>query len=282
MQRILLLVGFLMPVAAVGQSVDSLLSLEQTFDWVLAYHPMARQASLQAVKAEMRLRQARGGFDPKTKTKFDNKTFKESNYYTHWNSYLEVPTWLGIEVKAGFEQNTGVNLSDESDTDGGAGLNYAGISIPLGPLGRGFMIDERRATLQQAKLYGSVATAERDKMINKLLYTVGKDYWEWFKAFHVFRLRDQGYDLALFRFQAVKERVKQGDLAPIDSVEAKITLQQRAVDRLQAAVDWQMPPCASLCTSGLKPASRSTSLLPLCQPLLRSRHCPVMTSKSRR
>jgi hypothetical protein len=46
----------------------------------------------------------------------------------------------------------------------------------------------------------------------------------------------ESYELADVRFRAVKERVVQGDLAPIDSLEAQTILQDRFVQLRQAEV----------------------------------------------
>ena len=51
-----------------------------------------------------------------------------------------------------------------------------GLSLPIG---KGFLIDERRLAVRQANIYQQIATAEQAKMINKILITALKDYWEW-------------------------------------------------------------------------------------------------------
>ncbi len=203
---------------------------------VLAQHPIAKQADLQNDKARQELRMARGYFDPKLESKQDAKEFKGKDYYTLWNSYLKVPTWWGAEFKVGYEQNTGINLNPESDTDSENGLGYIGVSLPLGPLSRNFLMDKRRETLRKAEIYQDIAGAERQKMLNKLVYSAMKDYWEWYFAYHQVRLFEYGYNLAELRYQAVINEIEQGFRAPIDSTETKITLQQRMIDLRNARV----------------------------------------------
>ena len=74
------------------------------------------------------------------------------------------------------------------------------------------------------------------KEINKLLLSAAKDYWNWYYAHNEYRMINESYELADVRFRAVKERVVQGDLAAIDSVEAQTILQDRFVQLRQAEV----------------------------------------------
>jgi hypothetical protein len=48
---------------------------------------------------------------PLTLTK---KQFKDTEYYSILNSSFKIPTWYGIEIKAGFEQNEGYYLNPEN------------------------------------------------------------------------------------------------------------------------------------------------------------------------
>lgn len=211
-------------------------SLEQVYELVMANHPLAKQAYQITDRAKQELRMARGSFDPKLESNFSNKIFKGQNYYELFDTYLKVPTWFGAEFKAGHERNTGINLNPEGDTDSEKGLGYVGISVPLGPISQGFLMDKRRATLKKAEIYQLEAEAEKIKAINKLLLQVAKDYWQWYFYFNQYNLFEQGYDLASFRYRAVTQRISQGDLAPIDSVEAKITLQQRQLNLQEAKI----------------------------------------------
>jgi outer membrane protein TolC len=236
-----LLVGFIAfsAKAQVSDSTIQILTLEDLYGLVLQNHPLAKQYDLLSEIAKQDLRMARGGFDPKAEIDFNNKIFKDKNYYELWNSYLKVPTWFGAEFKAGYEQNRGTNLSQQADTDSGNGLGYVGLSVPLGPISKGFMMDYRRATLLQAQIGLDLAEADRLKEINKLLLKTAKGYWEWYFYYQQYKLLMNAYGLAVFRFDAVKIRIEQGDLAAIDSVQAKITIQQRMVDLKTANTQWR-------------------------------------------
>ncbi|GAA4314658.1 TolC family protein [Nibribacter koreensis] len=198
------------------------------------HHPVARQANQLSEQARQELRMARGVFDPVAASKFYQKELGGKNYYTLWDNVLKVPLWIG-EVKAGYERNQGANVNPENVTSS-QGLQYVGLSVPIG---QGLLIDERRATLQQAKQALALAEADRVKNINKLLLEATKAYWDWANAYHRGQLLAQGLQLANVRLQAVKERVKEGDLAAIDSVEAQIEVQNRQALLAQAQLESQ-------------------------------------------
>ncbi len=209
------------------------LTSREFFQRVMEFHPVARQAALLSENARQELRIARGEFDPKLESDFAMKEFKKDLYYRNWNTQLKVPVWIG-ELKAGYEQNTGRYVNPEIRTPND-GLAYAGVSVPL-PISQGFFIDARRNTLRQAQLFRDIAEADRVKEINKLLLSAAKDYWNWYYAHNEYRMIEESYQLADVRFRAVKERVVQGDLAAIDSVEAQTILQDRLVQLRQAEV----------------------------------------------
>jgi outer membrane protein TolC len=106
-------------------------------------------------------------------------------------------------------------------------------------LGQGLIIDHRRATIRQAQLLGDLAEAERVSIINKLLLQATKDYWDWLFTYNKLKLHQEAYELAQFRFEAVKRRAAEGDLSRIDTVEAKIEVQNRLVLLQQSGVDYQ-------------------------------------------
>jgi outer membrane protein TolC len=72
-----------------------------------------------------------------------------------------------------------------------------------------------------------------------LLLNAAKDYWNWYVAYNELLLLEDAFNLAQIRFKAAKERVINGDLAPIDSVEAKTLWQERSIQYRQASVNQQ-------------------------------------------
>src|SRR5690554_4201729 len=116
------------------------ISFENYIQRVKKHHPLARQANLQTELGEAKVRSSRGAFDPKIKGDLSQKYFDEKKYYSLLDGGLVVPTWFGVELKAGHERNEGVYLNPENNNPED-GLYYAGVSIPLA---RGLFMDDRR------------------------------------------------------------------------------------------------------------------------------------------
>ncbi len=211
-------------------------SYRDFYDLVLKNHPVLRRANSLSEQAKAELLMAKGGFDPKLDVNFDRKYFENKTYFNFWDNQLKVPLyWGGIDLKAGFERNIGDVLGTDIRTPPD-GLSYVGLNVPV--LQR-FVIDERRATLQNARIFQNIAEAERIKMINKLVLTAAKDYWEWYFAYRNQLLIKEFYELADQRFQLVTKRVVQGDLPAVDTADAQVTLLDRRVMFEQATVELQ-------------------------------------------
>jgi outer membrane protein TolC len=111
-----------------------------------------------------------------------------------------------------------------------------GVNVPVGQT---LLIDGRRTALRQAQLGLNLAEADRRKQVNKTLYEAAKAYWEWYLAYRSYQLINEGLQLADVRFTGTRQRALIGEAAAIDTTEALITLQDRQVQRQQAAVDLQ-------------------------------------------
>jgi outer membrane protein TolC len=81
--------------------------------------------------------------------------------------------------------------------------------------------------------------AEQVKMINKLLLEATKDYWQWYYAYYNYRLMKQAVTIAEEIFRRVIVNYEFGEAATIDTVQAKITWQQRLIERQEAFLDFQ-------------------------------------------
>jgi len=211
-------------------------SLQDLADLVFANHPIVKQAALLSDEARSQILQARGGFDPKLGSDFHRKQFGGTEYYNNWGNELKVPLWPGgIDLKASYDRAVGTYVNPESRTPLN-GLAGVGVSIPLG---QGLLIDARRSTLRQAKALQAAAEADRVKQINEVWLQAAKDYWNWYYSYQQNQLIREGVALANRRFQATARRAQIGDQAPIDSVEAQITVQDRLVQGEQLGVDLQ-------------------------------------------
>ncbi|WP_397303736.1 TolC family protein [Nonlabens ulvanivorans] len=218
------------------QSTVALDSTEMSFreymGFVKAHHPIAKQAQLLIDGGQANLLRSRGGFDPKIEVDYDRKEFKGTEYYDQLNAMFKIPTWYGVEFKAGVERNEGTFL-DPSNTVPENGLYNAGVSVNLG---QGFLINERMATLRKAKIYSEQSLVDRDLLVNAVLYEAALAYFKWWQIHEEYKVYDQFYENAQIRFQAVKSSFVAGDKAAIDTVEAGIAAQNRALNREQARI----------------------------------------------
>lgn len=220
----------------VGAATDSaVFSHAEFLALVAANHPIARQAALAPARARQEIAQARGAFDPALGAKYYGKQFQTKDYYHDWETYLRVPTWLGVDVQAGWDRGVGPYVNPQEYTPN-AGLSYVGLSVPLA---QGLLVNERRTALRVAQAQTGLADAERRAMGNKLLLSASKDYWEWALATERLRLLGRNEQVAGVRFRATRERVRAGDLAAIDSVEALAELLNRQGQRVAAQVQAQ-------------------------------------------
>lgn len=224
------------PPQAVFVDTTRVFSLRDLAEMVFANHPIVKQAALLSERARGQVLQARGGFDPKATSGFDRKIFGGTDYYNKWANEFKVPIWLGgIDLKAGYDRYVGTYVNPETRTPQN-GLAGVGLSVPLG---QGLLIDARRSTLRQARIMVSAAEADRVKQINDVWLQAAKDYWTWYYTYQQAALIREGVELAEARFRAIRQRVDLGDQAPVDSVEARITVQDRQVQAEQLTVDLQ-------------------------------------------
>lgn len=199
-------------------------------DLVLAHHPVARQAELVAAQARAELRQAWGAFDPKMRLSLDQKRFGGTEYYNYVDAELKIPLPIGADITIAYDRTLGRYFNPDRRTAAN-GTMSAGISLPLG---QRIVTDERRTALQQAQAARAAGDAERVGFLNKLLYSAAKDYGRWYEAWRRRNIALEGEALADFRLRAVRQRVANGESAPIDTVEALLELQRRQVTRLEA------------------------------------------------
>ena len=83
------------------------LSLDETLNIIRKFHPVAKQADLLVSLANASLQSSRGAFDPAVYVSNDRKTFDGKNYYSYSNPEIKIPTWFGVDLKAGVENNIG-------------------------------------------------------------------------------------------------------------------------------------------------------------------------------
>ena len=177
---------------------EKVLSLENTLDIIRQYHPVAKQSMLLVDMAEANLQASRGAFDPSFYSRNERKTFDGKNYYNYTNPELKIPTWFGINVKAGFENNQGDKINPEITPNRST---YVGISFPVL---KGLLLDQRRAVLQQSKLMVQKSKQEQLLLINDLLFDAADVYWKWVSAYQVYNVLTNAVAFNEKRFEFVK------------------------------------------------------------------------------
>jgi outer membrane protein TolC len=196
-------------------------SFEVYLGYVKKHHPLVKQANLTLNVGEANLLKARGGFDPKVEVDYNTKEFKNTEYYNELNATFKVPLWYGIELKGNFENNTG-DFLDPSMTVPEEGLYSAGVSVSLA---QGLLMNDRMATLKKAKFFKEQSKADRDLLVNEILYEASIAYFNWLQAYNEEQIYTNFLDNASRRLEAVKQSYTAGDKAAIDTLEAKITVQ---------------------------------------------------------
>jgi len=209
-----------------AQEEATVLRFDEFLGFVKAYHPVVKQALLVIDESQANLMNARGAFDPKLELDYDRKKFKGSEYYDKLNASFKIPTWYGIELKANFEENEGLFLNPENVLPQ-EGLYTAGVSFSVA---QGLLIDKRMAAVKQAKIYREQAKADRDIMVNKILYEASLVYFDWLKVYHELRIYSDFLNNAQLRFDGIKRSVQAGEKAAIDSIEARITINNRQLN----------------------------------------------------
>lgn len=208
------------------------LTFEEYLGYVKQFHPIAKQANLKLEEGQANLIKARGGFDPKLEVDYNRKDFINKDYYNLFNATFKVPTWYGIDVKANFEENSGQFLNPQNNVPNN-GLFTAGISASLG---QGLFINERMATLKKARFFNEQTKAERDLLANDIVYEASLAYFNWLQAYNETEMFTRFLANAKIRFNGVRESVLAGDKAGIDSLEANININNRALALEQSKV----------------------------------------------
>ncbi len=212
----------------------TIMTFDSFMSQIKQYHPVARQAAIQAEKGDAYLLKSKGGFDPYIAGDINQKYFDGSQYYSTANAALKIPTWFGLTVQGGYETNEGYRLNPQNSTPDN-GLWFAGISVPLG---KGLFIDQRRADLKQARIYQQSSVVEQRRMMNELLYEAGKTYFEWFKSYNKLLVYQEMLETAKIRLSGIKQSVKFGDRPSIDTLEVGIQLQNRQFLLQQAELEY--------------------------------------------
>lgn len=217
-----------------GQTVDTLvINLSQFLETVKEHHPIAYQSSLKQSEAELYIKKAKGGFDPILEGNAAQKYFEDKKYYSYLNSGLVFPTWFGAEFNVGYNNNTGTYLNPES-INSTYGLWNAGVSINLG---KGLLIDKRRADLKQAEFIKSSTIQESNLILNQLLFDASVAFLDWYKNYEKVKLYVQNIENIGRFYDNILQNVALGDKPAVDTLKLRIQIQDRLLRLEQAKVE---------------------------------------------
>ena len=199
------------------------MSYNEYLGFVKKYHPLVKNTNLEISKAQANLMMARGGFDPKLELDYNKKQFQGTEYYSILNSSFKIPTWYGIDIKAGFEENEGYYLNPQNTLPAN-GLTSLGISVPVG---QGLFINQRMADLRKAKIQVKLSQAEQKLRAIAVLYDASIAYFNWKKNYEE-KLLYEDYSInAQIRYKGIASLIREGDKPAVDSVEAGIVVKNR-------------------------------------------------------
>jgi outer membrane protein TolC len=202
-----------------GQVIDRTLSSNQVIQLVKQFHPIVQQTTIDIDKAAAAVTVAKGNFDPLLNGNFGEKIFSNTNYYNNTIAAVTIPTWYGVDVNVGVESLLGQRL-DPSNTGGQTSI--VGVKVPLA---KNLLMDKRRATLQQAKIFNTMSVVEQKIIINDILMEAMESYWNWVKNYETYVVLQNIVSVNEKRLELVKKAFKQGERPAIDTIEALTQLQ---------------------------------------------------------
>lgn len=204
------------------------LSKNDLLSIIRQYHPIVRQANISVERSDAQVLQARGNFDPVFNGGLELKSLDGKNYYNYFNPGITIPTWYGIDLKAGFEDISGDRVSPESSL---GKTSYLGVKFSANSL----LLDARRATLTQAKLFQMQSEAERRVTVNNIIYNALEAYWNWVRECQNYIIISNAIRVNEERLRFVNIEFEQGARPAIDTTETLLQLQTFYVQQ-QAAL----------------------------------------------
>jgi outer membrane protein TolC len=235
MSRIILFLLFLFGHQTINAQADSVLFTPLMLGNMLQFHPISRTASLQNRESRMVRLQSKGQFDPKFEFGLDRKEYDDKQYYDLQKYGLSVATWPGIDFKAAYKNSSGVFLNPQATLPEGGAVEIGADANLL----RGLLFDERRAALEEAKIFRLSNEADRRYMLNELFGRALSAYWNWAAAFARFELTQQSLILADERLELVRKSEVAGMSSEIDTIEALSLVLNRRMDLEKSKLDLQ-------------------------------------------
>lgn len=198
-------------------------------------NPIANKAQNSSTIGKIQYNAARGNYDPIINASTENKYYNSTGYYSLFSADLKQPLFTSQYLKAGYEYGAGVYVNPEDYTSS-YGLPYVGLEFSLL---QGLLIDKRRAEVLKSENYIDYYNAEKNIILNDLLYLSSQAYFEWMYTQKQYALYSYFLSLADLRLQGVKHLSDSGERPAIDTIEASILLQSRLLEQQNIAIENQ-------------------------------------------
>ncbi len=213
----------------------NILSLNDFLKIVKENYPLSKQTALlkQIAKAEMRV--AKGAFDPKLFSSYEQKYFDSKSYFSFGEYGVKLPTWYGIELKSSYNTAVGSFVDPENKLPK-QGQAIVGLSVPVL---QGFSIDERRANLFKAQQAQGFYQAEKENITNDIIFDATQQYWKWAYAFQQTQIFEQAVQVAQARFNAIKISFELGERMAMDTLESFTQVQDRTMEYNNVMLDYK-------------------------------------------
>jgi len=209
------------------------LTLTEYLNWVLEEHPLAAKAKLNPQMRNAQYLQVKGLFDPLLESKFKNKFFKGTEYYSTSETSLSYNTPYAIGLVGHFDVNSG-SYVNPADFTSNAGLLSLGVSMPLI---KGLVIDERRMAKRRAEVLLEAGNLEQQLALNELLSQSVQLYSDWYYAVQKNNIIDSLVSTSERRFFAVRSRYLGGDRSAMDTLEAYVQNQNRLLQFTESKLE---------------------------------------------
>jgi hypothetical protein len=228
-----LIVPFLLFILLSPRISSQELTLTEYLNWVLEEHPLAQKARLNPQMRNAQYMQVKGLFDPLLESKFKNKFFKGTEYYSTSETSLSYNTPYAVGLVGHFDMNSGSYVNPADYTSNG-GLLALGISMPLI---KGLVIDERRMAKKRAEILLEAGNLEQQLALNELLSQSVLLYSDWYYAVQKNNIIDSLVSTSERRFFAVRSRYLGGDRSAMDTLEAYVQNQNRLLQFQESKLD---------------------------------------------
>lgn len=207
-------------------------------DYILsikANYPLVKRAGNLVDQANYNYNAARGNYDPTINAAYENKFYNSKNYFSVMHAELKQPLFTNQSINIGYDYGQG-NYLDPSNVTSLQGTPFVGVEASLL---QGMLFDKRRAEVLKAKQYKTYYEAEKDNIMNQILFEASNNYADWVFAEKELQLYEYFMQLAYKRYVAMVVLSSIGEKAAVDSIEAALLYQGRMIEYQTVKVDNQ-------------------------------------------